>query len=302
MKQLPKIVVTQPMYFLPDHKERLNTLGEVTYYNEIAKTPNEWLARCEGFDIICTSIFGIRDKWQELHDVFVSLPFVGVGFFDSAKLKANNVTISNSLGCNRHAVAEWIIGMMIMMGRNLDTFLNIKELPAGSNVPMFGFAGKNVTILGRGNIGGRVGAICEALEMNVTYFRRGDDLRTQVKDADIIIDTLSTNPQTKSLLDKKFFSWLKDGAMFITIAIDTVDIPAMIEALDSGKLSYAAHDAINIQVYDTSDPNYQLLASHPKAYATPHIAFNTDVTRRIANDMMIDHVEAWLQGKPKNLI
>ncbi len=90
--------------------------------------------------------------------------------------------------------------------------------------------------------------------------------------------------------------------MFITIAIDTVDISAMITALDSGKLSCSAHDAINIQVYDTSHPNYQLLASHPKAYATPHVAFNTDVTRRIANDMMIDNVEAWLKGKPKNLI
>jgi glycerate dehydrogenase len=299
---MPKIVVTQPMYFLPHHKEHLNKLGEVTYYDEMAESPDEWLARCQGYDIICTSIFGIRDRWQELHDVFVSLPFVGVGFFDSAKLKANNVTVSNSPGCNRHAVTEWIIGMMIMMGRKLDTFLNTKELPPDSNTPTFGFADKNVTILGRGNIGGRVGTICEALEMNVTYFRRGDDLRTQVKNADVIIDTLSTNPGTTKLLNQQFFSWLKDGAMFITIAIDTVDIPAMIEALDNGKLAYAAHDAINIQVYDTSDPNYQLLAAHPKAYATPHIAFNTDVTRRIANDMMIDHVEAWIQGKPKNLI
>jgi glycerate dehydrogenase len=299
---MPKIVVTQPMYFLPRHRERLNALGEVTYHDEIAKTPEEWIARCQDYDIICTSIFGIRDKWQELHDAFVSLPFVGVGFFDSEKLRANNVTVANSPGCNRHAVAEWIIGMMILMGRKLDVLVNIKELPLGSNVPTFGFAGKNVTILGKGNIGGRVGIICEALEMHVTHFRRGDDLQTKVKDADVIIDTLSTNPETKGLLNDEFFAWLKDGAMFITIAIDTVDIPAMIAALDSGKLAYAAHDAINIQIYDTSDPNYQLLASHPNAFATPHIAFNTDVTRRIANDMMIGNVEAWLKGKPENLL
>jgi glycerate dehydrogenase len=299
---MPKIVVTQPMYMSPYHKERLGKLGDVTYYDEIAKTPEDWLTRCQGYDIICTSIFGIRDKWDELHNVFVSLPFVGAGFFDPAKLKDNDVTVANSPGCNRHAVAEWIIGMMLIMGRKLDTFLNIKELPEGSMTPTFGFAGKNVTILGKGNIGGRVGAICEALEMHVTYFRRGDNLRTQVRDADVVIDTLSTNTETENLLNKEFFSWLKDGTMFITIAIDTVAIPAMIAALDSGKLASVAHDAVNIQVYDTSHPNYQLLANHPKAYATPHVAFNTDVTRRIANDMMIDNVESWLKGKPKNLI
>jgi phosphoglycerate dehydrogenase-like enzyme len=290
------------MHFLPRHKERLNKLGNVTYYDDMAKTPEDWLARCQGSDIICTSIFGLRDKWDELHDVFVSLPFVGVGFFDPAKLKVNNVTVSSSPGCNRHAVAEWVIGMMIIMARQLDKYLNIKELPPGVGEPMFGLAGKNVTILGKGNIGGRVGAICKALEMNVTYFRRGDDLRTKVKNAHIVIDALSTNSETKNLLGKDFFSWLKDGAMFITVSVDSVDIPAMITALDRGKLAYVAHDAINIQVYDAGDPNYQILASHPKAYATPHIAFNTDVTRRIANDMMIDNIEAWLNGKPINLI
>jgi lactate dehydrogenase-like 2-hydroxyacid dehydrogenase len=65
----------------------------------MAKTPEEWLARCQGFDIVCTSIFGLRDKWAELHDVFVSLPFVGTGFFDAKKLKARNVTVSSSPGC-----------------------------------------------------------------------------------------------------------------------------------------------------------------------------------------------------------
>ncbi|HSW99548.1 MAG TPA: NAD(P)-dependent oxidoreductase [Patescibacteria group bacterium] len=300
---MTKIVVTQPMYFLPRHKERLKTLGDVTFYEEMAKTPEEWLERCQGFDIVCTSIFGLRDKWQELHDVFISLPFVGVGFFDPEKLRANNLIVSNAPGCNRHAVAEWVIGMMIMMSRQLDKFLNIPELPTGqAPVPMMGLADKRVTILGKGNIGTRVGIVCNALEMNVTYFRRGDDLHNAVKDADIVIDTLSTNPETQSLLDKDFFATLKEGVIFISVAVGTVDIEAMLAALDSGKLAYAAHDAVNIQIYDTSDPLYQKLARHPKAYAMPHIAFNTDVTRRIANDMMIDHVEAWLKGEPKNVL
>lgn len=95
---------------------------------------------------------------------------------------------------------------MLIMWRKLDTFLNVKELPEGSTTPTFGFAGKNVTILGKGNIGGRVGTICEALEMHVSYFHRNDDLRARVKEADLVVDTLSTNPETEKLLNKEFFS------------------------------------------------------------------------------------------------
>jgi phosphoglycerate dehydrogenase-like enzyme len=192
--------------------------------------------------------------------------------------------------------------MMITMARQLDKYLNVKKLPAGVGEPTLGFAGKHVTILGKGNIGSRVGAICEALEMNVSYFRRGDNLHEKVKDVDVVVDALGTNPETRNLLNQEFFSWLKGGVIFITVAVETVDIDAMIAALDDGKLAYAAHDAINIQIYDTSDPLYQKLARHPRAYATPHIAFNTDVTRRIANDMMIDNVEAWLKGKPQYVL
>ncbi len=36
---MKRIVVTQPMYMSPDHMERLDKLGNVTYYEEIAMTP-----------------------------------------------------------------------------------------------------------------------------------------------------------------------------------------------------------------------------------------------------------------------
>ncbi len=160
-----------------------------------------------------------------------------------------------------------------------------------------------MTILGKGNVGSRVGAIAEALEMDVTYFRRGDNLIQKAKSADIVVDCLSSNPTTKEILNNEFFLSLKTGSFFITVTGRKIyDTDAIIEALDRGILAGAAMDTGSIHVGDTADPYYRKIQAHPKILATPHIAYNTDVTARIGNDMMIDNIEAWLKNKPKNLV
>ncbi len=299
---MTKIVVAQPIGLSAEQKARLEQSGEATFYDQRANTPEEWLERVQGFDVICTGVFGMNTKWNELHNTFVSLPFVGVGWADVEVLKTNKVLISNSPGCNKHAVCEWIIGMLLTMTRQLDHYTNIKELPFNTMPPQaFGLPGKNITILGKGNIGTSVGEVASALGMNVTYFQRGDDLIERVRDADVIVDALSSKPETQDLLNKSFFDALKGGVYLVTVSAGKVlNVDAMFEALDNGKLKLAAHDAVIFG--DTSDALYQKLLAHPKVYATPHIAHNTDESDKTGNDMMIENVERYLAGMPINLI
>jgi len=299
---MTKIVCVQPLQLFPDQQKRLENLGEVTYYDERTQSPDEWLERTKAHDVVLTGVFGIVDKWSELKDVFVSLPFVGVGWADPLVLKANNVTISNSPGCNKHAVAEWVIGMLLMMTRQLDYYLNIKEMPFNKMPPAaFGLPVKNITILGNGNIGNCVGEVASALGMNVTYFQRGDDLLRKIAGADVVVDALSSKPETQGLLNKDFFNALKGDVYFVTVSAgEVLDVDAMFEALDNGKLRLAAHDSF--MAGDTSNELYQSILRHPKVYATPHIGYNTDVTDRTGNDMMIDNVEAWINGDPINVV
>ena len=234
--------------------------------------------------------------------MFVSLFFVGVGFLDLEILKSNNVTVAISPGGNKKAVSEWIVAMILHLFRNLTVSINRLD-PITDREPTKGLAGKTLVILGKGNIGSRVGKICEAFDMQVSYFTRGDDLIESVKNADIVVDTLSSNPSTAELLNQHFFQSLKRGAYFVTVTSSKIwDVEAMLCALDEGILSGVATDCGSIQVRDTTDPLYIKLANHPKVLATPHIAYNTDVSDREANTMMIDNIEAYLQGKPTNII
>lgn len=300
-----KIVVTKDLKFYEDQKKRLELLGDVTYYDDEPKSPDEWLERCQGADIICTGLLGFTsDRVYTLKDVFISVPVVGVEFLDKKKLKESNIVVSNSPGCNKEAVAEWMMGMMLMHFRRLclltrSTDIERKEALSTDK----GLFNRTITILGSGNIARQLAKICEVFDMKVSFFKRGDDLLKSVRDADIVANCLSTNESTTGLLDKKFFSSLKPGSFFISISKSQVyDIEALKSALDEDILIGAADDAAAANIGDVKDPEYLKLLNHPKILVTPHIAWNSEIEIRKSNDIMIDNIEAWLKGKPINLI
>lgn len=302
---MPKIVVTNHQDFTPEQKSRLDALGDVTYYDSL---PNgqEYLERVTGADIICSGTAGLQDVYSQLHDVYITVGFVSVAFVDLEVLKQHNVTVSNAPGVNRYAVSEWIIGMLINLSRQLPKFTNSTELfRKDGNLPPLtpGLARKNLCILGAGNIGKRVGEVATILDMNVSYFKRSDDLLDAIKAADYVVNTLSSNPSTKNLLDDIFFVGLKAGAYFVDVTRgEIVNHDALLQALENGTLAGVATDCGGILVGDTDDEIYKKYMSHPGVLATPHISYNTPLSMEMGNDVMIDNVEAWIAGEPINVV
>lgn len=300
-----RITVTQVVNFSQTQIDKLRRFGQVQTFDTPPQSPDEWYERCKDADIICSGIYGLNSsRLYDLKDVFISVPFVGVEFMDIEKLKQQNILVSNSPGCNKEAVAEWMVGMMLMHFRRLADFVNTTE-PKRERVlnSAIGLYNKHIAILGAGSIGSQLSRVCNSLGMQVSYFRRGDDLIQSTKDADIVANCLSANPSTQGLLGRRFFLSLKKGSLFISASRhQTYDIAAMIEALDQGILCQAIDDAANAEVGDVSDWEYKKLLGHPKIMATPHISWNTDSEREIALDMVIGNIEAWMEGKPRNLI
>ncbi|MCK5612968.1 hypothetical protein KAR91_64435 [Candidatus Pacearchaeota archaeon] len=299
----PKIVMIKDVKFYEDQIKRLNKLGKITFYNKLPERDSEWLKQCKDADIICpgADIFKY-DKLYKLENVFVSLLTSGTEFLDKKKMKERNITVSNSPGSNREAVSEWIIGMILMHFRRLSELSKVTKLSRDEILKATtSLYEKNITILGQGHIGKRLGKICKCFGMNVSFFKKKDNLIDSAKDADIIVNCLSVNPTTINLLDNKFFNSLKRGSFFVsTSRSQTYDIKALIKALNKGILIGAADDAGGIQVGNTKEKDYKMLLKHPKIIVTPHIAWNTD-SRRM-NDMVIDNIEAWLNKRPINIV
>lgn len=301
---MTKIVVSEGLRLSPEQEKRLKSLGDCTIYDKPAKSDEEKLKRFKVADVICTEGDPIESVIYNLKDKLISFPFVGMGWLDLKKLDANGIKVANAPGCNKSAVTEWIISMMIMVARNFYLVINKpSDSYAGFPKETTGLASKNVTILGKGNIGKQVHKVCDAIGMNVMVFSRGDDIRKSVENADFVINCLARNKETEGMLDQGFFAAMKEGAYFVSAtSLQIYDIDALKESLDKGKLRGAAIDLEGVKVGDNSDPLYKDLAKHPKILITPHIAFNTDVSMSVGNDIMIDNAEAWIKGEPINIV
>lgn len=162
--------------------------------------------------------------------------------------------------------------------------------------------GRTLGIIGFGRIGQEVAKIGLGVGMRVLYFNRSKDsktitltfydgreikfdlnvssLETLLKESDFI--TLHVPAQEKYLIGKKEIAQMKDGAAILNVARGgVIDEVALVEALDSGKLSFAALDTFEKE----PKPEVQLLM-HPKLSLTPHIgAATAEAQDRIGTEL-----------------
>lgn len=301
---MKKIVVTNNQNFTPAQKKRLDALGDVTYYDTLPENADEYLARIEGADIVCSGTAGLKDAYAQIKNKYITVGFVSVAFVNLEILAKNNVKISNAPGINQHAVSEWIVCMLLLAMRHFDEVINSEQVVRTNNKKIQkGLAGKKVAILGYGNIGKRVEKLTLAFDMKVNVFKRGDNLYDCVREADVVIDTLSDNLSTRKLLDQEFFSAMKHGSSFISVTRgEILDEDALLRSLDDKHLDRAFLDCASIPVGDANDMYYQKLRRHPQVFVTPHIAYNSEMSNELGNEVMIDNVEAWIEGSSQNIL
>ena len=300
---MKNIVITQPVGLTDAQLADLKTLGNVTYYDTVSKDTTEWLERVKNANVIFTNSHGFDDGWRIVEKVFITLPFVGVGFLDINLLKKHKVLVSRSPGCNQVAVSEWIVAMLLNYSRRLPEFTKIKRFDEPTPIYTQSLYDKSVCILGKGYIGARTGGVLEALGMKVNYYTRNDDLAACVRDADFIVDCLSLNPSTIDFYNAAFFEKVKDGAVFVTVSSNKLkDHEVILKLLESGKLKHFITDNASGLIFDANDADYQALLDNPKITITPHVAAYTDNTAKTASKICVDNIKAYLEGKPINLV
>ena len=295
-----EIVVTGAMPFSAEQVRRLQRVGRVTTAGA-ASSGDEWLRQVEGADVVCSDGTFVADNLERLHDAFVTFPFVEIGSFDAEVLARRNVIVANARGSNRDSVVEWSVFMALSLLRRFPDYVNAdRELRFERSESL---SGKDVCVIGAGDIGSQLGKVLEALRAQVRYVTRDDDLMTTVKGCQLVVNSLSSTPSSAQLLDRAFFRALEPGSYFITyVRPHTFDVEALLEALDDGILAGAAIDCDPQTPFDTANAYYRTLAAHEKVLATPHVAFATTQAQRRSLDTVVENVEAFASGQPRNVV
>jgi D-3-phosphoglycerate dehydrogenase len=250
-------------------------------------------------------VLGIRSKTQvtkKVLDAADKLMVVGAFCIGTTQIDLDNcrrkgVVVFNAPYSNTRSVVELAIGQIIMLMRSV--FPRSMEIHSGqwnkTAANSREVRGKNLGIVGYGNIGKQLSVLAEAIGMRVYYYDVADQLAlgnavkcNTLEDllnvSDVVTLHIDDNKANNNFIGEREINQMKDGAMLINLARGfVVDIPAMVNGLKSGKLGGAAVDVYPEE--PGSNGNFITeLQGIPNVILTPHVGGSTEEAQRdIAN-------------------
>ena len=310
-----KIVIVDHIYLEEEHIKKLRSLSDLEIFEEPPKKPDELKERIRAADIV---IVGWTNLTKNIIDSAKKLKMISIWattchYVDLEAARERGIVVTHVPGYATEAVAEHAFALLLAAIRRLpsaDKHVRTGDFdwrPFGGSE----LAGKTLGIIGTGAIGCRVAEIAKALKMQILGYDKYPnlkkseeigmkyvDLYTLLKESDFVTLHVTLTSETEGLIGKKEIEAMKKGAVIInTSQGKVIDEKALIDALKSGKLSYAGLDVFEEEPPAKDDPLFKL----DNTILSPHIGFHTVEATKRCTDICIDNVVKFLERHPQNV-
>ncbi len=172
--------------------------------------------------------------------------------------------------------------------------------------------GKTLGILGLGRLGSAVARVGLAFDMkviawspNLTAERAAAvgvervDKETLLRQSDVLSVHMVLSPRSRGLVGRHDIALMKRTAILVnTSRGPIVEAYAVIEALEAGRLGYAAFDVYDREPLPADHP----LRRTPNVLLTPHIGYVTEENYRSSYPQIVENIVAFLDGHPVRVI
>ena len=279
-------------------------------------TPEEIVDRLKGASIALINKVPMRaDVLKQLPNLkLIAVAATGTDVVDKAYCKEAGITVVNIRNYAFNTVPEHVIALMFALRRNLLAYVADVRKGRWGEVDQFCFfdhpirdiAGSTLGVVGYGAIGKAVAKRAECLGMKILpydVFPQDGlvDLEILLKESDVITLHCPLTPETKNMIGAKEFEMMKPTAILINTARGgLVDEAALAEALKNGVIAGAGFDVLTAE--PPKDGNILLDLDMPNLIVTPHVAWASREAMQILADQLIDNVEAFVAGKPQNVV
>ncbi|MCO6052240.1 D-2-hydroxyacid dehydrogenase [Mesorhizobium sp. RP14(2022)] len=240
----------------------------------------------------CEVIFGNPEPLDvQANAALQWMQLESVGFGEYADLDwqrdGKDVIVTNLAGFFADPVAETALAGILAFYRGLDRLIRIQAsrdwLGDTLRPDLKTLRGARVLMLGRGAINLRLADLLQPFGCTIVTVARREGvagLDAALGDADIIVCTVPSTPQTRDLFNQARFARVKQGAIFCNFGRGTlVDEAALVEALSSGVLGGAVIDVSRAEPLPQGNP----LWSAPNLILTQHTGGGTgdEIDRKI---------------------
>jgi glycerate dehydrogenase len=248
----------------------------------------------------------------------VAISATGTDNVDLAWCAAHGVAVCNIRNYALHTVPEHAFALILALRRALPGYL--ADVRAGawqrsdkfclSGHPIRDIHGSTIGIFGEGVLGQGVAAIARGFGMHVLFadhppprvegitFTAPDDV---LREADIVTLHAPLTSATRNLIGARELALMKPDAILINTARGgLVDEIALRDALLAGRIAGAAFDVLTVE--PPKDGNPLLDLDLPNFILTPHVAWASREAMQALADQLIDNIEAFVAGRPRNLV
>ena len=247
---------------------------------------------------------------------YIGLFATGYNNIDTEYAKEKGVIVCNAGSYSTNAVAQQTFAYILNHYSAISRYDTLVKEGGWITAPTFSMlryptdelTDKTIGIIGFGSIGKRVANIARAFDMKVLCFTRTKksaegvtfvDLNTLLSKSDIVTAHCPLNEQSRKMFNEDTFKKMKKGAYFVNTARGGImDENALFEALEQGHISGAAIDVLGTEPMDENCP----LIKAKNITITPHTAWAPLTTRQRLLDIVTDNIDAYLYGKPKNVV
>jgi len=244
----------------------------------------------------------------------IAVAATGTDVVDKAYCKAHGIIVSNIRNYAFNTVPEHVFALAFALRRNLLAYRD--DVRAGRwqqcdqfcffDHPIRDMTGSTVGIVGYGAIGKAVARIASAFGQKILAYdvipQPGlTDFETLLRESDIITLHLPLTPETKNMIGRRELGLMKEDAILINTGRGgLVDEAALAEALTNKTIGGAGFDVLTVE--PPKQGNILLDLRLPNFIITPHVAWASREAMQILADQLIDNIEAFVAGTPRNVV
>jgi len=282
--------------------------------------PEDVVARLQDASIVITNKVKLPGELlaQTPGVKMVAVAATGTDNVDLAYCREHGIVVANIRGYAVDTVPEHAFMMMLALRRNLIGWR--EDVHAGLwqqadqfclfTRPVNDLQGSTLGLVGYGSLGRGMRKLAEAFGMKVLVAehktaatpREGyTPFDAVLREADVISLHTPLTAETRHMISTHEFGLMKPSALLINTARgNLVDEAALIEALQSGRIGGAGFDVLAVEPPREGNPLLDL--DLPNFILTPHVAWSSREAMQTLADQLVDNIEAFAAGTPRNLV
>lgn len=288
--------------------EPISNLGELVCYDN--STADEALERVADCDVMIVNKVKVT---PQLIDAAKNLKLIcesatGVNNIDLEYAASKGIPVRNAVGYSTASVVQATFMHILTLVGKAPYFDDCVKSGTYSQSGMFTdvsvnwweLSGKNIGIVGLGNIGSRVAKVAEAFGMKVSYYSTSGtshnkdypsvSLEQLLRESDIISIHAPLNERTLGLIGEKELRMMKPSAYIINMGRGGIVVEKdLAEAVDAGVIAGAGLDVFATEPLP-ADHCFLNMAHPERMSLAPHVAWASEEARARLLGMVAENI------------